>query len=56
MKQKAAIINAIWLWLIISAVLVGMARGSLEAVTQASFDSVKDAVNLAISLIGVMAL
>ncbi len=55
MKQKPAAINAIWLWLIVIAILVGMANGSMEAVTNASFDAAKSAVNLAIKLIGVMA-
>ncbi len=55
-KNKIAVINHIWLWLIVLAVLVGMAHGSLEDVTKSSFESAKAAVNLAIGLIGIMAL
>ena len=55
-KNKPAVINAIWLILIVAAVLVGMARGTMEQVQSASFDSAKSAVQLAINLIGVMAL
>ncbi len=56
MKPKAAAINVIWLWLILLAVLAGLFTGKMEAVTTASFESAKSAVNLAIKLIGVMAL
>ncbi len=56
MKSKPAVINAIWLGLIVLAVLVGMATGTMDAVTKASFDSAKTSVDLALKLVGVMAL
>jgi len=56
MKDKPAAINIIWLWLIVVAVIVAMATGSMEEITKSSFDMAKSAVSLAINLIGVMAL
>ncbi len=55
-KEKPAAINLIWFGLMLFAVLVALAKGNGEAVTKASFDSAKTAVDLAIKLIGVMAL
>lgn len=54
--KKSALINGIWLWMILLAVLTAALSGRMEQTTQASFDSAKTAVNLAISLIGIMAL
>ena len=48
-------LNWIWLALILLSVLCGAFNGTMEAVTQASLDSAKGAVELAIGLIGVMA-
>ena len=56
MKQRAAAMNTIWLWLLVLAILTGMATGSMEDLTRTSFDSAKNAVTLALSLIGAMAL
>ncbi|RJO71529.1 MAG: spore maturation protein [Myxococcales bacterium] len=56
MKGRPAIINYIWLWLVLLAVLCGIGSGRMQAVTEASFDAAKGAVELAIKLIGVMAL
>ena len=56
MKDKPAAINAIWLGMIIIATITAAYTGRMDAVTKASFDSAKAAVNLAINLIGPMAL
>jgi spore maturation protein A len=49
-------LNAVWIGLIAVAVVVGAATGRLDAVTKAAFDSARGAVELAIGLVGVMAL
>jgi spore maturation protein A len=49
-------LNAVWIGLIAVAVVVGAATGRLDAVTKATFDSARGAVELAIGLVGVMAL
>ncbi len=49
-------LNAVWIGLIVVAVVVGAATGRLDAVTKAAFDSSRGAVELAIGLVGVMAL
>ncbi len=56
MKQKPSIINVIWLGLVGIATVTAAYTGTMEAVTKASFESAKDAVVLAIGLIGPMAL
>ncbi len=56
MKDRPAAINTIWLGMIVIATLTAAYTGRMDAVTKASFDSAKAAVNLAISLIGPMAL
>lgn len=49
-------INFIWAGLLIVGILVGAFTGNLEAVTNAAIDSAKLGVDLALGLIGVMAL
>ena len=49
-------LNYIWFGLIAISVVVGLATGSIDAVTEAAFESAKAAVQLAIGLIGAMAL
>lgn len=49
-------INIIWAVLIIMGFVVGAITGNLDVVTNAAIDSAKSAVELAIGLIGVMAL
>ena len=49
-------LNVVWLGLIAVAVVVGAATGRLDAVTKAAFDSARTAVELALGLVGVMAL
>ncbi len=49
-------LNYIWFGMIAISVLLGMVTGTLDAVTEAAFDSARMAVELAIGLIGIMAL
>ncbi len=49
-------LNYIWFGMIAISVLVGIITGNLDAVTDAAFDSARKAVDLAIGLIGIMAL
>jgi spore maturation protein SpmA len=56
MKQKASAINIIWLSMVVLATVTAAYTGKMEILTKASFDSAKDAVTLAIGLIGPMAL
>lgn len=49
-------INFIWAGLLIVGIVVGAFTGNLEAVTNAAIDSAKLGVDLALGLIGVMAL
>jgi len=56
MKQKPSAINIIWLAMVVIATVVASYTGKMDALTQASFSSAKDAVTLAIGLIGPMAL
>lgn len=48
--------NMVWLLLILTAIVAAGYTGRMEETMKASFDSAKAAVNLAIGLIGVMAL
>lgn len=48
--------NVIWVVLIVISVLVAGLSGSMEAVTSAALDSAKTSVELALGLVGVMAL
>jgi len=56
MPTKPSAINIIWFSMILIAVVTASYTGAMAAVTKASFDSAKDAVTLAIGLIGPMAL
>jgi len=51
-----AVLNWIWLGLILLAVVYGAFTGRMEAVSKASFDGAKQAVELVINLTGVMIL
>jgi spore maturation protein SpmA len=53
---KSSAINVIWIGLLLAAIFVALANGQMAAVTQASFAAAKKAVELAIGLVGVMAL
>ncbi len=48
-------LNAIWVAMIVGAIVCGALTGSLDAVAKASTDSAKAGVELAIGLVGVMA-
>src|SRR3989338_8969190 len=48
-------LNWIWLGLMLSATVVAAWQGKMEAVTYASMEAAKEAVLLAIGLVGVMA-
>ena len=56
MSQKPSAINIIWLSMVLIAVVTASYTGTMAQVTKASFDSAKDAVTLALGLIGPMAL
>ena len=49
-------LNYIWFGMMFIAVIVGTITGNIDAVTQAAIDMSKTAVNIAIGLIGIMAL
>lgn len=49
-------LNWIWLGLVVVSVVVGAATGRLEAVTRAAFEGARSAVEIALGLVGVMAL
>ena len=51
---RPAVMNRIWFYLIMAAVVVAAWEGSFEAVTKASFEAAKAAVNLALGLVGAM--
>ncbi|NEP90247.1 MAG: spore maturation protein [Okeania sp. SIO2C2] len=55
-KQQVSPINNIWLFMIVSATVIAAYNGRMTEITEASFESVKNAVTLAIGLIGSMAL
>lgn len=56
MPQKPSAINVIWLAMILAATVTAAYTGSMAELTTAVFASAKDAVTLAIGLIGPMAL
>jgi len=56
MNQKPSAINIIWLAMVVLATVTAAYTGKMDALTKASFESAKDAVVLAIGLIGPMAL
>jgi spore maturation protein SpmA len=56
MGKRPSAINVIWLYLILTSIVVAAYTGRMDAVTKASFDAAKNAVTLAITLVGAMAL
>ena len=48
-------LNGLFVVVVVTSVLLAAATGRMEAVTQALIDSARDAVTLAIGLVGVMA-
>ncbi|MFP4164009.1 MAG: nucleoside recognition domain-containing protein [Chitinispirillaceae bacterium] len=55
-SKKPAVINVIWLYIILISIVVAAYTGNMDKISKASLDSAKGAVELAISLIGAMAL
>ena len=49
-------LNYIWFSLILISVVIGIVTGNIDAVTDAAIDMSKTAVEIAIGLIGIMAL
>ena len=49
-------LNAVFIGLVVGAILTGIFTGTMQEVTNASIDSAKTAVTIALGLIGVMAL
>ena len=49
-------LNYIWLTLLVSGIIVAALNGNIEVVTQAALQSANDAVQICISLIGIMCL
>ena len=49
-------LNYIWFGMMFIAVIVGILTGNIDAVTQAAIDTAKTAVEIAIGLVGIMAL
>ncbi|MBN1129210.1 MAG: hypothetical protein JXA71_09505 [Chitinispirillaceae bacterium] len=56
MANKPSAINVIWLYLILISIVVAAYSGTMDVITKVSFDAAKNAVMLAIGLIGAMAL
>ncbi|MFA7384252.1 MAG: nucleoside recognition domain-containing protein [Desulfurivibrionaceae bacterium] len=56
MQNKSSVINIIWLSMVVLATVTAAYTNRMDALTKASFESAKDAVVLAIGLIGPMAL
>ena len=54
--EKPALMNSIWFFLIVCSILSAVFCGNMSSVTDASFEAAKDAVNLALGLVGAMAL
>jgi len=54
--EPTSMMNWIWLGIILSSILCAAFTGQMQQVTIRSFESAKEAVDLAISLIGIMAL
>lgn len=55
-KEKKSIINIIWISLVFSSIFIALFTGRMEGLTNASFESAKTAVTLALGLVGAMAL
>jgi spore maturation protein SpmA len=56
MAKKPSAINVIWLYLILISIVVAAYSGKMDVITTVSFDAAKNAVMLAIGLVGAMAL
>lgn len=56
MNKKPALINIIWLFLILLSVVAAAYSGKMKETMDASFEAARGAVELAIGLVGIMAL
>ena len=56
MKKRPAVMNGVWFFLVLVSVTVAAYTGKMQEVVDASFESAKSAVTLAIGLVGAMAL
>jgi spore maturation protein SpmA len=56
MAKKPSALNVIWLYLILLGIVVAAYTGRMDVITKSSFEAAKNAVTLAIALIGAMAL
>ncbi len=55
-SPRTSAMNLVWLFLLLSSVLVGAATGRLEDVGKTPFQAAKQSVDLAIGLVGAMTL
>lgn len=55
-KKKPALMNAVWFFLILLSVVAAAYTGQMKETLDASFQSAKNAVELALGLVGIMAL
>ncbi|MFH1148677.1 MAG: nucleoside recognition domain-containing protein [Pseudomonadota bacterium] len=55
-QKKPAIMNAIWFFLVLLSVVAAAYTGQMKETLDASFQSAKNAVELALGLVGIMAL
>ncbi len=55
-KSSPSPLNPIWLFLMTAALVVAAYSGNMKTITEASFESARSAVELAIGLVGTMAL
>ena len=55
-KSSTSAINFVFVFFLAGAIIFAAWKGSMKEITDASFESAKSAVNLAINLIGIMAL
>ncbi len=55
-QKKSSAINIVYIMLMGGSIVFAAFNGRMQEITDASFQSTKDAVNLAISLVGIMAL
>ncbi|MBI4772871.1 MAG: spore maturation protein [Deltaproteobacteria bacterium] len=56
MKKRPAVMNGVWFFLVLVSIMVAAYTGKMREVVDASFESAKGAVTLAIGLVGAMAL
>ena len=55
-QERGSAINLVFIFFVVGSILFASFTGKMQAITDASFDSAKGAVTLAINLIGIMAL